>query len=142
MKFSSLFQACFYFCMVITVVTLFINIVGAMDVFGESNYETGVNIGEDPDNVFQDVSGLSNGYEWFWLAAVGGGLGASILIGIATSSTIPIGVFLFGTVFWTSYTRLMSITGNYIPNDFMLGITVALMFLFAGAVIGLLSGGG
>lgn len=142
MKFSTLFHSCFYFCLAIAIGTLFINFVQGMGVFGNPNIQTGISVGSDSGNVFTMITGLSGGLEYFWGLAVGVGLAVTSIIAYATRSTTPIGVYLFGTLFWTSYTRLIGITGSYIPGDFLLGVTVALMLLFAGAVIGMLSGGG
>ena len=143
MKFGSIFQACFYFCLAIAIATLFINVVQGLNVFSNPNIETGVNLGSNASNAFTAITGLTGGLEYFWGLSVGVGLAITGIIAYATHSTIPIGIYLFGTLFWTSYTRLISIIGGYnIPGDFIMGITVALMILFAGAVVGLLSGGG
>jgi len=144
LKFGSLFQACFYFCLAVAIATLFINIVQGLNVFGNPDIGQGVVIGGNESNVFTSLTGLTGGFEYVWGLAVGLGLAGSAILAWATHSTIPIGVYLFGTLFWTSYSRLISVIsiGDYIPADFLLGITVAMMFLFAGAVIGMLSGGG
>jgi len=141
-KFSTLYQSCFYFCLAITIATLFINFVDGLDLFGNANIEIGADIGNNATNAFTQITGLTGGFEYFWGLAVGVGLAVTSVIAYATQSTTPIGVYLFGTLFWTSYTRLLSITGGFIPDSFELGVTVALMLLFAGAVVGMLSGGG
>ena len=61
-----------------------------------------------------------------------------------TQSTNMIGVWLFSSVFWTSYNNAISVidVNSWIPGDFLLMFTVAFLFLWVGAVIGILTGSG
>jgi len=63
---------------------------------------------------------------------------------LAVRSPVFAGIFLFGTVFWASYVNTMIVLnlGNFVPTEFLLIGTVAMMFVFSGAVVGMLSGSG
>jgi len=61
-----------------------------------------------------------------------------------TKTITPIGIHIFGAVFWASWINMLSILsyGGYIPGDFLLVFTVGVAFVFIAAVIGMLTGGG
>lgn len=141
MEWSTLYRGCFWFCVAITVITLSISFVSGTEIFGE-HIEMGIDTSGNSTTVFTQLSGLTGGLEYMWGLAVGVGLAITSVIAYATHSTTPIGIYLFATIFWTSYSRGISIVQEYIPDDFLLIGTVAMLFLFTGAVIGMLSGSG
>lgn len=142
MNFSTLYQNCFYFCVVIIIATLSINFVSGLMVFSGAPIVMGVDVGDNSTNAFTMLTGLSGGMEYMWGLAVGTGLAITSFIAWSTHSTAPIAVWLFSTVFWTSYLRAISITGGFIPGDFLLIGTVGLSCMFVGAVIGIFGGSG
>jgi len=86
----------------------------------------------------QGITGLSGGLSVLWLGVIGlGGIGATLLSGI-TGQTTPLAVFIFGEVFWTSWIRSFAALGSYIPPEMSLLFTVPVVFIFVGAVIGIL----
>lgn len=80
--------------------------------------------------IFLGVTGLT------FLAAVG--------LAVATRSVVPIGLHLFGLVFWSSWTKTNVILshGEYIPGELLVIFTVAVMFVFVAAIVGILTGSG
>ena len=96
------------------------------------------------DNVLSQLTGLDAGMASVWLLITSMGAIGSVGLSVATHSVVPIGVFLFSEVFWTSWIRTQSIIGfgGYLPADFLLLITVGMIFLFIAAVIGMLTGSG
>jgi len=84
------------------------------------------------------------------LTSVGGMVGVLTIVaaGAATTfitrSPVFIGITLFGLVFWSSYLNTLNIIkiGNYLPTEFELIVTTGVVFIFVGAVIGMLSGSG
>lgn len=123
------------------VLTLSINFINGLDIF--ETVETGVGISGDSDNIFSQLTGLTGGMEFIWLAVTSlAGVGA-VLLATFMHSAIPVGAYLFSVVFWTSYGRSLSVlSGLYIPSDFLLIGTVAMLFIWAGALAGMFSGSG
>jgi len=74
-----------------------------------------------------------------------GGIAAIGLVWIS-HSIVPIGLFLFSTIFWTSYIRAWSVInyGSVLTDvpEFTILFTVAILFVFIAAIIGILTGGG
>ena len=142
MNLNTLFQTCLYFCLCVIIVTLCINFVEGLNVF-PTPIESGFNVGGSSDNIFGALSGLGGGLEFVWLLAMGGGLAVTGLTLFITHSTIPLGVYLFSAVFWTSYIRALAVIYTWhIPDDFLVIGTVVMLFLFAGAVAGMFGGSG
>jgi hypothetical protein len=98
----------------------------------------------DVDNVLSELTGLSDGMESVWLLITSISAVGAVGLSMLTHSVAPIGVYLFSTVFWTSWIRTQSIlsVGGYIPGEFLLLITIGMIFLFIAAVIGMLTGSG
>ena len=95
-------------------------------------------------NALTVLTGLSGGMETMWALFLVAGAAASVFLAWATHSVVPIGIYLFSEVFWTSWIRTHSLLdfGGYIPADFLLLISVGMLFLFIAAVIGMLTGSG
>ena len=122
--------------------TLAINFVDSLGVFPIS-LSTGMQI-TNSSNAIAVVTGNTD-YTINNLWAIGTTLGASLAIGTAIlmKSATPIALYIFATVFWTSYLRALSIItfGGYIPSQFITMFTVGVVFLFVGAFISILAGG-
>ena len=98
----------------------------------------------DSDNALSQLTGLSGGMQSMWSLFLVAGAAASVFLAWATHSVVPIGIYLFSEVFWTSWIRTQSMLsfGGYIPGDFLVLITVGMIFLFIAAVIGMITGSG
>jgi len=141
MKMDSFFQVIFYICICIVIFTLAINVINALNLF--QPVASGYSLqGKTADQIFTDITGLSGGLQYIWLAILSStGLAAMLLVKITQSPAI-IAVWLFSEVFWTSYTRVIDTVNinGWIPAYWMTLFTVALLFLWVGAIIGMLSG--
>jgi len=100
------------------------------------------------ENLTGNVTGQEGHLSWgaMWGIATGGAIAVSVVFAILTHSTNMIGVWLFGTFFWSSYA---SIIGMLFTFDFLSSgaglilatmITIGMTIMFVGAVIGMLSG--
>ena len=98
----------------------------------------------DNSNVLSKLTGLSDGMEDIWALFLVAGAAASIFLSWVTHSIVPVGIYIFSEVFWTSWIHTQNILtlGSYIPSDFILFFTVGMIFLFIAAVIGMLTGSG
>ena len=142
MNLSNFFQTCLYFCLCMIIVTLCINFVDGLGVF-PTPIESGVDVSGSSDDIFTKLTNIKGGLKYVWAFAIGTGLAVAGLVAWVTHSTIPFGIYLFSAVFWTSYGRALSIVYTWhIPGDFLVIGTVLMLFLFAGAVAGMLSGSG
>ena len=146
MNLSSLYHICIFLTIGLMVFTLVINFVGTIGVFGNNN-EVGTDISGNSSEIeknFTKSAGQSTGFNtnllWSLLISIEviGGIG----LAIATQSASILGAYIFGAVFWTSYINAMSIISavGFIPLGFITLFTVPMIFIFIGAVIGMLSG--
>ena len=139
---NTFFQTAIYICILIIILTLAINFINGLNLF--IDVESGVSVGDKPNNVFQSITGFTGGFEYIWISLLTAtGLGA-LVVAKLTQSTNMIGVWLFSGVFWTSYNKCISVVdvNGWIPAEFLLIFTVAILFLWAAAIIGMLTGSG
>ena len=148
MNLNTLFQTCVYFTIIMLIFTLCINFVSFLDIFGTTEMGADVNLNNGSET-FESVSGNPIGNIWGSFTSATGlatllGLGGSIVVGALLRSPVVIGVGLFSTVFWASYLNMMGVLdlGGFMPPQ-LLGIAHAsMLFIWAGATIGMLSGSG
>lgn len=150
MELRSLFHLCVYFCLIMLIFTMCINLVGGMDIWDVS-YDPGTrntNFTNLTNVTYTDPSTgtASTGMDALWKIAVAGG-GAALIVGFLTRSPVFIGVAAFAGVFWSSYINTISIITQGIdllsPAGGFIAIgTAAMGFVFAGALAGMLSGSG
>jgi len=128
------------------VFTLSISFVGAIGIFGTST-DLGHNLTGNSSSIEEELTktaerdtGFSTNL--FWSMFLSLEVIAGIGLVIVTQSASILGAYIFGAVFWTSYINAFSIIGaiGFIPLGFIVLFTVPMIFLFIGAVIGMLSG--
>lgn len=146
MNLNTFFQLCLYICIVMIVFTLAVNFINGLNAF-ESRVETGVPVGTNTSNTFVNFAGITMNEIWVGVL-FGTGL-LSLALAWMMHSAIPVGVWIFSSVFWTSYqSALTAITGigiegtQIIPADFLLIGTVMMGFFWMGAIAGMFSGSG
>jgi len=131
-----------YFTIIILIFTLCVNFVSATGFF-PVEVETGIELNETSGNqTFFTLTGDSTTDLWAIVISGAGAIG--LVVAWITRSPAILGVYLFSTVFWISYINMWGITnlGNYIPLAFSSIAHGAMLFLWIGAVAGMLSGGG
>ena len=140
---NSFFRITIYFALALVLFSLAINFIDGMAAFPiETEMGTQVN---STDSALQQLTKLKdpNMADIFALTTTVSGI---IAVGLAalTRSVVPIGLYVYGAVFWTSWIRAQSILsfGGYMPPEFLLIFTVGVMFIFIASIIGLLTGGG
>lgn len=138
---ATFFRTCIYLSLALIVFSLSINFVNSLDAFTE--YEAG-NEDVTSQNALEQLSGLGGGMATLWGLAVGLGLAGAIALVFISKQISPIGIYLFSTVFWTSWIRMNVIinVNGAMPLELMALFTVAAMFLFVAAMIGMLTGSG
>ena len=150
MNWNTLYQTCVGITLTMIIFTLAVSFVSGLGVFDP--VQTGVSQGDNSSDTFSDITNSSYsesdfsgqaGMDAVWLI---GGIGGTVIVAavLAVRSPVFAGIFLFGTVFWASYVNTMIVLnlGNFVPTEFLLIGTVAMMFVFSGAVVGMLSGSG
>ena len=89
---------------------------------------------------------FSSGFTNIWLGLLGLSLGSLAICAIASVSPNIIAVILFGEFFWTGWLNVISVlnTGGFFGSStgivLMSMLSVGMMIMFVGAVIGMLSG--
>lgn len=146
---ETFFQICIIFAILLIVFNTSIVFVNALDVFG-SEVEAGIDIesGDTSDNVFTKITGLTGGAQSIWVTVLSITGIMSIGVAILMHSAVPVGVWIFSSVFWTSYTGLIGVINinNIFTSEplsyFLLIFTVGLLFVWMGALAGMFSGSG
>lgn len=140
---NSFFRICIVICLLMLVFSLVANLISGLDVFPDVS-PVGISA-ENEAGVLSSLTGLSDpNMNSIWLGVTGLSFLGAVALAALTRSMTPIGLHLFGTVFWTSWIRMSSVLsyGGYIPSDFLIVFTVGVMFVFIAAIIGLITGGG
>lgn len=149
MRINSFYQFCVYICIALIVVTLSINFVSGLNVF-EIPYDAGYQTGDDTSGNFVNLTnitsdGESGGMDLLWAGVLSSAAFGGMVVAWITRSTTIIGVYVFSAVFWVSYLRCLSVVYiSYLEPlfGFIMIFTVAMVFLWAGAIAGMLSGSG
>jgi len=76
-----------------------------------------------------------------WLAVLFGTGILGLFLAWAMHSAVPIGVWLFSSVFWSSYGNALGVL-DIVPAEFRLIGTAVMLFIWVGAVAGMFSGSG
>ena len=143
---KTLYQTCVIICITMLVFTLAINFVSGLGIFAP--YSAGVGSGGSTDDTFNATTNTSNegsfGMDAVWGMIFGGAAIGAIVVAGVTRSPIIIGVYIFSVVFWVAYLNTLTViqANDWIPAGFLLMGTTLMVFVFAGAVIGMLSGSG
>lgn len=136
---------CFYFCVVLILISLGWGFLrGADGLWTASASDQNTLEGTDDNSLIQELTGLdSSGTDmWLMITTIGGA--AALAFSWMVHSLTPLGLYLFGVAFWTSYngTITMINMNGWLPGDLILMITVGMAFLFIGAIIGMITGSG
>lgn len=139
-KMDNLFQLCFFYCLFLSLFMIAISIVNDLNLF--TPVASGVSIaGKTPDNIFAEITGFHGGMEYVWTALLSA-TGFIVLIVVKiTQSTALIGIYLLSIIFWTSFTKFYSVVNinNWIPSNIITLFVVGSMFIWVGAIIGMLT---
>ena len=135
-------------CIVICIGLIFFNLL--LVYFADNGYyglagSGGKQIG-DASTVLGDVTDLSGSeanMNYLWGLVLGGVIIGGA-IGAITHSIVPVGISVFGTVFWASFIRTHGILsyGGYIPAEFLAIFYIGAIFIFVAAIVGMLTGSG
>jgi len=146
---------CIGACLFIIFIAMGSTFLSALDAFPDVfDYDLeGTNDTSRFENLTQNITGSSDSkgvsFDTFWIIATGGvAITGAIVLGILMQSTNIIGVWIFGTVFWSCWSKLIvlfslfDITSSAAGAALVAMITVGMMFIFIGAIIGMLSQSG
>ena len=128
--------------------TLSVNFVNALDIFPDKA-QAGIQPGDSSNETmgkFTEQADYPSGFFmdnlWAVVLTATGAIG--IVVAWITKSTAIIGVYVFSVIFWASYINALSIINlaNYVPLSFIGIGTGGMLFVWIGAVAGMLSGSG
>lgn len=139
---NTFFRICVYYCLGLMVFTLLFNLVALTGAF-DTNVDSGTSIG-DTDEALGNLSNLATPNMAYIFTIVATGVGVGIAVGYITSSIVPVGIGIFGSVFWSSYVTMHGILaiGGYIPGEILTIVTIGTVLVFVGAIIGMITGSG
>lgn len=141
MKVNTFFQLCIYICIALIAVNISVAFVSTLNVF-ETDEDFGVKTGDNTTSTFSSFTGgFSIDDTWLTVLTVAGIF--AVGVAIAMRSAIPVGAYLFSSVFWTAYVNSLGLLESLsIPPDFLLIGTVLMFFFWAGALAGMFGGSG
>ena len=131
-------------CLLMLVFSLVANFVGGLGVFPEVGEIGDGSIDEDSKALSSLTDLSSPSMSALFIGVTGLTFLGAVALAALTKTIIPIGLHLFGVVFWASWMNMTHILsfGGYIPADFLIVITVGVMFVFIAAIVGMLTGSG
>jgi len=143
---NTFFRIAIFLALGMIMFNLSVAFVNGLGIFDSSEaVGTGTIEGEDAIDTLSggEFTGIDNIWDLALYGSIIGGVSA-VTLAFLTHSTTPIGIYLFGAIFWTSYLSTFTIfsTGGYIPIDFLNLFHVGSILLFVAAVIGMLTGSG
>jgi len=137
---NSFFRICIYYCLGLLVFTLLFNVVSITGAFDMSP-APGIQVSSTEDSLGEltTLETPNMGYLWGLVAF---GAASGLVIGWITKSIVPLGISIFGTVFWASFIHTHSILsmGGFIPGELLLIFTVCTVLIFVAALVGMLTG--
>jgi len=118
----------------------------ALNIFGnigDMGVKPGDNTSETMGNFTKNPSfsgGMTMGMIWGIVLTASGAVG--LVLAWLTQDASILGVFIFSGVFWSSFINAMVVINamGFIPLLFIGLFTLPIIFIFVGAVIGMLSG--
>jgi len=137
----------FFRASVIIAITLLVFTLSANYILGTGAFPISGDAGKDIDDtgaLLGETSTLSTpNMDYLWGIIIGG-IAAGIIAGALTHSVVPVGIFVYSSVFWASFIRTHSLLswGGFIPGNFLSIFTIVIVFVFIAAVIGMLTGSG
>jgi len=142
---NTLFRITFYLMILLILFNLGWGLLRGIDNTVYADSQDNNVIGESTDmGIFTELTGLQgDALNLFSISAVVGMAGATAFA-YMVQSLIPVALYIFGVGFWASYNATVTTINinGWIPGPFMAMITVVMIFLFMGAVIGLITGNG
>ena len=122
--------------------TLLFNVVASTGAFDLSS-APGIQV-STAEEALGELTTVATPNMNFLFGLVAFGSAAGLLVGWLTQSVVPVGISIFGSVFWASFIHSHSIlsVGGFIPGELLLIFTVCTVLIFVAAIIGMLTGSG
>lgn len=142
---KSMFQMCFYICIFLIMINLGWGFVRGMDdVWTSEASEQNIIEGTNENSVISELTGLDSAGTDLWVMITTVGAAAALAFSWMVHSLTPLGIYLFGVAFWSSYNGTVTILSmnSWVPGDLLLLVTVGMIFLFIGAIVGMITGSG
>jgi len=138
---NTFFRICVFICFSLIIFNF---VFALIDGLGAFPYESSASVYDESDIIGQ-ITGLTDpNMNAIWLGVTTLSFLGVVVLAAATHSVIPIGLHLFGTIFWTSWIHTQSIFSDvgYLSSDLIAVFTIGVMFVFIAAIIGILTGSG
>jgi len=138
---NTFFRICVFFCLSLIIFSLTWNFVYSLQAFEipQGNIEA-----KEPETLFSEITDFEEGTGGIFVIALTSAMIIGLFASWMTKSPVCIGLSMFGVIFWASYLNTLDIIriGGYLPTELELLFTGGMIFIFSGAVIGMLTGSG
>jgi len=141
---NTLFRICVYYCVALLIFTLAFNFVTSVGAFDVTSGPGITNVNEE--NLLSFFSDWSGGMNAVFGGFVILSFSLVVLLAWAFHSMIPIGIYIFSMIFWTSFLRAW---GIFMDAGFLEGLQeftfmfwAGTVFIFIGATVGMSTGSG
>jgi len=106
--------------------------------------DMGISISSDSDWLVKFTGLTDPSMSAIFLGVTGLTFLGAVALAVSTHSVVPIGLHLFGLVFWSSWTKACVVLsyGGYIPGNLLVIFTFGVLFVFVAAIVGILTGSG
>lgn len=142
---NTLFRLAFYITIVLVLFNLGYGLIRSIPGTAYSSVDDPSDIsGTNATSIFSELTGFEGAGLSIWAIVVSVGGAASVAFSWMVQSLQPLALYIFGVGFWSSYNGTIQAIAlqNWMPSSLILMITVAMIFLFIGAIIGLITGNG
>jgi len=140
---NTFFRMSVYICFILLLISLCFNVVNTFDAFGVTDVPSGIDLG-DTEVVLSHTTSLATPNMNYIIGLVGLGVAFGVGVGYLTSSIVPVGIGIFGSVFWASFYNTYTVlqVGSYVPQEILTMFTICTVLIFAAAIIGMTTGSG
>lgn len=139
---DTFFGAAIVMCILLIAFSLCITLILSLGAF-PVNPEVGFDTSGDTNDLFFALSGFTGGAADLWALVITFGFGAAAVFAWAVKSAVPVGIYLFSAIYWTSFNKaIMTVQViQGLPFELLIIFEVIALFIFIAGIIGLLTGG-
>lgn len=142
---NTFFQICIVIVLTLIIFNLAVAWINTLGVF-QTTVDAGITTGSNSNATMSGITDqpITSIWDFVLTGTLTGAAAAGLVLTWLTRSTTILGIWIFSVIFWAAYLNTIGILElyNYIPIGFILIGTVGMLFIWAAAIAGMLSGSG
>jgi hypothetical protein len=140
MELNNYFRIIIYFCIILIIVSLCINVVTAWGLFSSTSTTT-IHASGTPEQIFKTITGIDQGMYFVWGAILSIGGFTAVVVAYLLQSSSVLGIYLYSAVFWVVFNGTLANINinNFIPPEFLTIAIVGVFFVWVASIIGMLT---